>query len=87
MTKAELIESISERTNGISASGIDAVIQALVSEIHKQDVLYIQGLGTFRHSVLSATTYRNPRTGELVEVPKVTTLRFKASLRTASYPE
>lgn len=82
MTKAELIKSIGERTNGIPASKIDAVIQALVSEIHKQDVLRIQGLGTFKHILRPVRTYLNPRTGEAMQVPEKTVLKFKPSLRT-----
>lgn len=78
MTKEELIQSISFST-GISKTGINAVIKALIDEIHKQDKLYIPGLGTFKHVVRAARTARNPITGEPVNVPEKTVLKFRPS--------
>jgi len=79
MTKDELIQSICDSTNGISKTGINAVIKALISEIHTQEKLFIPGLGTFKHKVRAERTCRNPITGESVHVPEKTVLTFKAS--------
>lgn len=57
----------------------DAVIKALISEIHTQERLVIQGLGTFKHVVRAARTGRNPATGEAMDIPEKTVLTFKAS--------
>lgn len=78
MTKAELIKSISERTV-VSKTGINEVIKALISEIHANEKISIQGLGTFKHVHKPAHVARNPQTSERINVPAKTVLKFTAS--------
>jgi DNA-binding protein HU-beta len=78
MTKAELIKTISDQT-GIPQTKTSEVFKALVAVIHSQEKLVIQGLGTFNHVHKPAHTARNPKTGESIEVPAKTHLKFKAS--------
>jgi nucleoid DNA-binding protein len=79
MTKKELIQNIQEKSHVKSKEIVDAIMKALISEIHTQEKLFIQGLGTFKHVVRAARTARNPINGEAVQVPEKTVLTFKAS--------
>ena len=79
MTKSELIEKIKQSTKGTPKTVIDEVINALINEINVNERLYVHGLGTFKHVVRAARTARNPKTGEIIQVPEKQVLTFKAS--------
>ncbi|RUM30821.1 MAG: DNA-binding protein [Aquifex sp.] len=80
MTKAELVAKIAEKA-GITKKEADAAIKAFVEAIHelfeKEENLRIPGLGTFKVTVRSARKGRNPRTGEVIEIPARKVLTFK----------
>jgi DNA-binding protein HU-beta len=78
MTKAELIKSISDQTSS-SQKAVGEVIKALIAVIHSEEKLLIQGLGTFKHVHKPEHAARNPGTGESVNVPAKTVLKFTAS--------
>ena len=80
MTKAELVSKIAEKA-GITKKEADAAIKAFVEAIHelfeKEESLRIPGLGTFKVVVRKARKGRNPRTGEVIEIPARKVLAFK----------
>ncbi len=83
MVKKELIIKIAENSNVVSAKkDIEAIITAfcdVVTELSVGEKLALKGFGTFERILRPAHTARNPATGESVDVPEKTVLRFKAS--------
>jgi len=58
---------------------IDSMIVALRAGIQDEDRVAIPEFGVFTKVQRKARTARNPRTGETVEVPEKTTVKFKPS--------
>lgn len=83
MKKREIVEII--KTEGGYPSfkeaeiAMDTVMSTIISLIKTQNRLQLDGLGVFTKVKRKATTKRNPRTGEKVDVPERTALKFKAS--------
>lgn len=83
MTKEELIENISDKTN-VSKADTGKVVKALFKELAecmvRKDSIHIFSFGTFD------TTYRkerrgiNPKTGEEMTISACYTPTFKASI-------
>jgi len=81
MNKGELINVISERT-GIQKN----TVTLIVSEVHDTitrslksgDSVKIAGFGTFHVTDRQARQGRNPRTGEVVEIPAKSVPKFRA---------
>jgi len=81
MNKGDLINVISERT-GIQKT----TVQVIVSEVHDTisralksgDSVKIAGFGTFHVTERQARQGRNPRTGEVVDIPAKTVPKFRA---------
>jgi len=81
MNKADLVNSISEKT-GLTKTKSNEVIDALVSTITESlkngDKVTLVGFGTFATSKKEARKGRNPKTGEVLEIPSKTVAKFKA---------
>jgi DNA-binding protein HU-beta len=56
---------------------VDAVLAAIETALRKQEEVRLVGFGTFATAQRRAGTGRNPRTGEEMEIPASTTVRFK----------
>jgi len=56
---------------------VDAVFNTITDAMKKNDEVRLVGFGTFATAVRKATTGRNPRTGEEIQIPEATTVRFK----------
>ena len=83
MKKSELLKLLATSAN-VTQVQADAVLAAfttvLTSDVLiKGDSIAIPGLGTFRQSKYAARTGRNPRTGEPVNIPAGTSLKFHMS--------
>lgn len=57
---------------------VDFVFDTITSTLKKGDEVSIAGFGAFVTKARKARTARNPRTGEMVNVPATTVPRFKA---------
>ena len=81
MTKAELINSISERLD-ISKKDIGNVInecfEAITKALSKKEKVQIVGFGTFEARERKERMGRNPSTGKEIKIPKTTVPAFKA---------
>ncbi len=81
MTKAELIEGLSQRTSlnlKESNNVVNTFFDSITEGLAKGEKVNLRGFGTFRVSQRKARTARNPKTGAIVEVrPKKCPL-FKA---------
>ena len=76
----DLIAAVAEETDLSRAKAtevVDAVFGAIEGALKKQDEVRLVGFGTFATAQRKASTGRNPRTGEEMQIPASTTVRFK----------
>ncbi|MBI1821450.1 MAG: integration host factor subunit beta [Nitrospirae bacterium] len=82
MTKAQLIEKVSEQLNGLTKRQteiiINAIFDSIKSSLAKGDKIEIRGFGSFRLRKRKNREGRNPKTGELVSVSAKNVPFFKA---------
>ena len=78
MTKAQLITTLAD-TTGLSKSQIDDVLQNLAQLAYKEAPkgFTIPGLGKLVLAHRKARTGRNPATGETIQIPAKTVLKFR----------
>ena len=80
MTKAELVAEIAKQA-GISKKEADAALKAAVAAISdalkKGERIAIPGLGIFTVKNRAARKGRNPRTGEVIQIPARKVVAFK----------
>lgn len=81
MNKNDLITSVAN-TSGLtkadSTKAVDAVIEAVTSAMKGGDEVRLVGFGTFSVSDRAATTARNPRTGETINIAASKQPKFSA---------
>lgn len=80
MNKNDLIASVATST-GLSksdaASAVDSVFDTITDALKGGDEVRLVGFGTFSVSQRAATTGRNPRTGETIQIPASKQPKFK----------
>lgn len=80
MNKADLINSISEKT-GLTKTKSNQVLNTLIESITESltngDKVSLVGFGTFTVSDRNPRQGRNPKTGELIDIPAKRVARFK----------
>jgi DNA-binding protein HU-beta len=80
MNKADLINSISEKT-GLTKTKSNKVLNALTESITESlsngDKVTLVGFGTFTVSDRNPRQGRNPKTGEVIDIPAKRVARFK----------
>jgi DNA-binding protein HU-beta len=81
VNKNELIADVADRS-GLSkadaARAVDGMISSVEATLKAGDEVRIVGFGTFSVSSRAATTGRNPRTGEAINIPASKQPKFKA---------
>lgn len=81
MNKNDLVAAVASRT-GLSktdaAKAVDGFIDAVTAALKKGTEVRLVGFGTFSVSRRAATTGRNPRTGERIQIPASNQPKFKA---------
>jgi integration host factor subunit beta len=82
MTKAELVEIISQET-GVSKKDTGLIVNLIMDNVGKAlvegDKIELRGFGSFKVKTRRARLARNPRTGASVNVPAKRVPFFKAS--------
>lgn len=81
MNKNELISEVAEKTGLTKAAAgeaVDATFDAIASSLKGGDEVKILGFGNFSVSERAATTGRNPRTGETIQIAASKNAKFKA---------
>jgi len=86
MNKAELAEKVHElhSQKGVDVSKkhadevVDFVFDTITGALKKGEEVSIAGFGIFLTKTRKARTARNPRTGEMVQVPSTTVPKFRA---------
>lgn len=80
ITKRELVQRIAEKT-GVQQVSAKEVIQSfldeIITELAKGNRLEFRDFGVFEPKSKAERVARNPRTGEKVQVPEKTTVKFK----------
>ena len=80
MNKNDLIAAVADTTDLTrvkAGEAVDAVLAAISTALTKKDEVRLAGFGTFVAAERKAATGRNPRTGEEMQIPASTTVRFK----------
>ena len=81
MNKDDLIGKIASNA-GLSksdaAKSVDAVFSNIISSLKSGDDVRLVGFGTFIVVNRAATTGRNPRTGESIQIPAKKVPKFRA---------
>ena len=83
MNKKELVRNIAKEAD-VSIAVATTILNAFISEItkalvKKDDVLLV-GFGTFKTKDRSARVGRNPKTGEIIQIPFARVPSFKAGI-------
>lgn len=81
MTKSDLIKSISEKVENFSPRDVEVIVNnifdSMSESLMKGEKIEIRGFGSFKIKHRSARKGRNPKTGELVDVPSKNVPFFK----------
>ena len=81
MNKNDLVASVADNaglTKADAAKAVDGVFDAISDALKKNDDVRIVGFGTFSMAKRKATTGRNPRTGEAIQIAASKQPKFKA---------
>ncbi|MBC8526845.1 MAG: integration host factor subunit beta [Candidatus Cloacimonetes bacterium] len=82
MTKADLVQSISQET-GIILKDTKIIVDALFNNIKdcmiRGEHIELRGFGTFKNKVRKPRIARNPNTNEIIKLPERVVPTFKYS--------
>ena len=81
MNKNDLITSVAESsglTKADAGRAVDGVFDSIASALSSGDDVRIVGFGSFSVANRAASTGRNPRTGEEIQIPASKQPKFKA---------
>jgi DNA-binding protein HU-beta len=81
MNKNDLIGAVAEAaglTKSDAASAVEGVFDAITASLKKGDEVRLVGFGTFTVARRKASTGRNPRTGEPMQIKASNQPKFKA---------
>ncbi len=81
MNKNELVAAVADEADlskADAASAVDAVFAAIEGTLKSGDEVRIVGFGTFAVTERAASTGRNPRTGETIQIKASKQPKFKA---------
>ena len=81
MNKNDLISSVVESsglTKADAGRAVDGVFDSIASALASGDDVRIVGFGSFSVANRAASTGRNPRTGEEIQIPASKQPKFKA---------
>ena len=81
MNKSELVTAIAESTSlpkTTVATVLNGMHETITGTLVKGDTVRVPGFGTFYTLKRDARKGRNPKTGEMVEIPAKTIPKFRA---------
>ncbi|MGY9054280.1 MAG: HU family DNA-binding protein [Alphaproteobacteria bacterium] len=81
MNKNDLVSAVADSadiTRADAAKAVDAVFDTITATLKSGDEVRLVGFGTFATAQRAATTGRNPRTGESIDIAASVQPKFKA---------
>ena len=81
MNKNDLVAAVSANTGMSKSDGaiaVDSLLDSIASALKSGDEVRITGFGTFSVTHRKASEGRNPRTGEVIQIPASKQPKFKA---------
>ena len=81
MNKNDLVASVAEAADiskADAAKAVDATFESVAAELSGGGEVRLVGFGTFSVADRRASTGRNPRTGESIQIPASKQPKFKA---------
>ncbi|MCK5494300.1 MAG: HU family DNA-binding protein [Candidatus Omnitrophica bacterium] len=81
MNKKDLVELVAKVTctKKEAQDAVTAVIDSIKASLRREERITLSGLGTFSIKVRMARVGRNPKTGEMVQIPTKKIVKFKAA--------
>jgi len=82
MTKTQFLQALAEKTGHTkkeSTNFVDALVDLLYSEVRKGGEVVLPGLGKLMKKFRPARMGRNPATGEQIQIPAKTVVKFRVS--------
>lgn len=82
MNKASIVDAVHAKLGGTKVQAeqaVETMIETIVGALKKGDEVSIAGLGIFSAKERKARKARNPRTGEMVDVPAMRVPKFRAA--------
>jgi len=81
VNKMDLIAAVADATElprSKATEAVDALFEAIEGALKKKEEVRLVGFGTFATANRAATTGRNPRTGEEMQIAASISVKFKA---------
>lgn len=81
MNKADLVAEVAKESDiskDAAEKAVDATFKTIESALKNGDTVRIVGFGNFQVADRKASTGRNPRTGEAVQIPASRVPKFRA---------
>jgi len=81
VNKTELIDAVAEGADISKAAAtraVDTVLESITTTLTSGDSVALVGFGTFSVKDRAARTGRNPRTGDVINIPAARVPAFKA---------
>lgn len=83
MLKRDLVEKTTDNLKGYLkkdiGKAVDIIIEAMSESLHRGDRVEIRGFGSFSVRGRKARQTKNPKTGEVMDIPPRKTLHFAMS--------
>jgi DNA-binding protein HU-beta len=79
--KAQLVDIMSEKANltkAAAAKALEAFMSAVTAALMNREQVSLIGFGTFESKIRAARTGRNPKTGDVLQIPEALVPVFKA---------
>jgi len=80
MNKEELVEAVAQKaelTKADAARAVEGFVESVTGALRKGDEVRLVGFGTFHVVKRKASTGRNPRTGETIQIAASKQPKFK----------
>jgi len=80
MNKKELVESMAgaaDISKAAAEKALNGMLMSITGALAKRDKVTLVGFGTFSTVKRSARKAKNPRTGDMIDIPAKTVAKFK----------
>jgi DNA-binding protein HU-beta len=82
MTQSQIVQTLADKcevTKKVASSMISALAQTTISEVKKNGIFVVPGLGRLVRVERKARMGRNPATGEAIKIPEKKVVKFRVA--------